>query len=452
MAVRVLSGPGASGAQLEQDATTDEEDGQQLLMNRGHVTVRSSSSSSSSPSSVVLVLGPWQARALLALLVLLLAAVATQQIRSANSSSSSSSQSMTTATRLARDVAAAVVAALPPPPPPPPAPVVCPTVPAAAAPAAAVGVASSSSVHAALLDLHARVSDTFSGDDGDDAVLALYHRLHPDPAGMVLVDVGANKGIYTLELLVQWCDGLSRIGATLIPETLSTSGVGDACPLVVHLLEPVPNNFRLLKQLLQERLANVGATLHFHPLALSDQSGALTFYTMKSGGGDEQASLNPALAIDREFEALPPVTVLTLDDFFEQNKLTHVHLLKLDGEGYDPQMIYGGSRVLGEHRVDVLQFEYNDKWRSVTGWDPTRQTLKTVAEHLEKLGYDTFLVGRRNLYQLSRGLWHDRLEIWYWSNCFAFSRKLDATIRQKIVSGYNLDFPTLEPIGMEVEP
>lgn len=111
-------------------------------------------------------------------------------------------------------------------------------------------------------------------------------------------------------------------------------------------------------------------------------------------------------------------------------------------------MIYGGEAVFSQHKVDFMQFEYNQRWHEVPNHNASTHSLKAIVAHLENHGYDTFLIGGRNLYQLSRGLWDEKFEFWAWSNCIALSRKMDPAIRFKLVDNFNLDFPTLKPIEL----
>lgn len=252
-------------------------------------------------------------------------------------------------------------------------------------------------------------------------------------------------GMYTFELLMNWCPIRQQIHALLSPESAGTLGGLGACSLVVHTFEPVPSNHRILTNFLHGKLKQDNVVAH--NAGVSDADGQLVFYTTRGLIGDEQASLNPALANDRSFEALPPVKVVTIDSFLKQHGLLKVHLMKLDGEGYDPQMLFGSTQSLAARQIDIVQFEYNGKWRDIPNVDTTKHSLGNIVKHLEQLGYDTFLVGKKNLYQLSRGMWNAKYEFWGWSNAFAFSRSMDATLRERILRGVNTDFPVLKPLS-----
>jgi FkbM family methyltransferase len=292
-----------------------------------------------------------------------------------------------------------------------------------------------------LKELQDSTNDDFNaGLTADDHVLSVYYRLSPS-RNKIMIDVGANKGLFSFQLAWLWESNMYKIYGKLFPSTARTLGdhYSQSSQLIIHAIEPVPDTFNLLKSF-AEKLP-LAAIMTVHNLAISDTGGYFTFYSLPNDG-DEQASLTNFGGS----KALPATKVITLDEFMIENKLSHIDLLKLDGEGYDPHMLYGAKTALTRQSIDVLQFEYNGKWREVPDFSSEKNSLKAVVQYLDSMNYDTFLIGTRNLYQLNRGLWNNKYEFWSWSNCVALSRKLEKKFRKQFVEGFNLDFPSLEPV------
>jgi hypothetical protein len=58
-----------------------------------------------------------------------------------------------------------------------------------------------------------------------DALLTAYHRLRPSPEGLVIIDVGANKGFETLEYLSLWGHQWRYHAAQLLPSICAAGGM-----------------------------------------------------------------------------------------------------------------------------------------------------------------------------------------------------------------------------------
>jgi len=60
----------------------------------------------------------------------------------------------------------------------------------------------------------------------------------------------------------------------------------------------------------------------------------------------------------------PPykLPIKTLDDYCEENNIDDIDFLKIDTEGYEKEVISGGSNVI-ENGTKCIQFEYGTTWR-----------------------------------------------------------------------------------------
>ncbi len=94
----------------------------------------------------------------------------------------------------------------------------------------------------------------------------------------------------------------------------------------------------------------------------------------------------------------------TLDAEYERLKLSHIYMLSIDTEGYDPAVLNGARRILSERHVTFLYFEYH----AINMWVKDA-SLKTTISDLDTFGYDCFLTGNSGLWRLT-GCWDDRYE------------------------------------------
>ncbi len=180
--------------------------------------------------------------------------------------------------------------------------------------------------------------------------------------GMVVVDVGANIGMYTM----------------LSARTVAPGGK-------VFAFEPVPHVYERLRANLA--LSGIGNATP-HPIALSDNTGTASFYL---GRNDSMGSLCRAQTAETI-----EVPTETLDGFLERNGLTRVDAVKIDAEGAEMHIIRGMRRLLGRPNRPILFVEHNDTALRAAG-SSAEELFSTIVGY----GYDPHLVkdGRLELVQ-----------------------------------------------------
>jgi hypothetical protein len=94
-----------------------------------------------------------------------------------------------------------------------------------------------------------------------------------------------------------------------------------------------------------------------------------------------------------------------------------VDVLLIDTEGNDPLVMLGSQRVLQNHLVRCLIFEYH----SLKPW--TEFQLEGIVTMLDGYDYDCYFMGKKFLWRLSRGCWDARYEFHDWSNVLCMSRR-----------------------------
>jgi len=161
--------------------------------------------------------------------------------------------------------------------------------------------------------------------NGEGRVLSLLaHR-----APKVVLDVGANRGDWS-----RMAEGLLREAA-------------------IHAFEIVPDTFRALTQ-------NVAGKPRIvpHPLGLADAEGEIEVFFAE--GRSEIATCLPGISESVHGYSPPRVRtrVTTGDLFCEREGIDRVDFLKLDVEGFEPNVLRGFKRMLADGRIGAIQFEY----------------------------------------------------------------------------------------------
>lgn len=147
----------------------------------------------------------------------------------------------------------------------------------------------------------------------------------------VVFDVGANVGQYA-QLVMQ-----------AMPDAKLFS------------FEPHPTSFKALES------AAANGKFEVRQLALSDSVGeSLLFDHAAGAAGSQHATLfRDVIEVSYADRAESfPVNVVTLDTFLQKEGIPHIHLLKIDVEGAERNVLVGARETLEAGRIDVIQFEY----------------------------------------------------------------------------------------------
>jgi FkbM family methyltransferase len=184
--------------------------------------------------------------------------------------------------------------------------------------------------------------------------------------GMTFVDVGANVGYYSL------------MAASLV----GTEGK-------VLAFEPSPYAFgRLATAIRKNSLAQVQVA----QVGLSDVSGELQLYMPKTSGNH-----TPSM-IANDGGAPINVPVRRLDDYLMAAKVDHVDLMKIDVEGFEPNVLRGTESFLKTGRISAILCEFNNYWLEANNTNSSR-LCKEIIQHGYRLasGNPDFHVGCQNL-------------------------------------------------------
>lgn len=145
-----------------------------------------------------------------------------------------------------------------------------------------------------------------------------------------VIDVGAHEGSYAADVV------------RLVPGAR------------VFAFEPHPETFK--------RLAAGGG--RFTPIhaAVAGEPGMVTLFDRGSPVGTQHASLVPGVIESIHAEATArqwQVPATTIDRFIVERGIPHIHLLKIDTEGSELDVLRGARRCIADGMIDVVQIEFN---------------------------------------------------------------------------------------------
>lgn len=301
----------------------------------------------------------------------------------------------------------------------------------------------------------------------NEPLLEAYHRLRPSPKDLTLFDVGSNKGLATLDMLSlwgrQWRLALLHKHPTLC-KTMSPS-LCEPTALQLYAFDLLPDNARLLEQIRHE--FGLGSNVHTHALAMKEAPGApIVVCRQASILGTETTSIRDS-TLPRKLQGADricsSVHTESIDHFLSSRpQIRHVHVLKIDAEGYDAAVLTGAENLLAARRVDVVIFECCHLWptmrdnitlmsvperRGEIGLGRAAPSLWSISSLSEPWGYELYLLSTRNMLRLSPRLYPRGHSAWGqfarcgWCN-FALIRS-SAPPLERLPAMINLDLETL---------
>jgi FkbM family methyltransferase len=145
--------------------------------------------------------------------------------------------------------------------------------------------------------------------------------------GMVVLDVGANIGQYTL----------------LAAKAISPGGC-------VHSFEPIPSNFAQLKKHVQEN--QISDLVRLNQAALWNEDARVQL-AMPAHVSNNAGAFSIGVASEKGAEPFE-ATAVRMDTYWTQNKLKRLDLIKMDIEGAEPFALEGGLEIISQFKPIIL--------------------------------------------------------------------------------------------------
>jgi FkbM family methyltransferase len=174
--------------------------------------------------------------------------------------------------------------------------------------------------------------------------------------GMVIFDVGANLGFYTLLLATQ-------VGPT-----------GH-----IHAFEPDPLSFAILS-----RRAVGHPNVEINPLAVGDYTGKATLFTHRANRADNRVHNS----LGNETAEAIEVPLTTLDDYCAAHRIDRLDAVKMDIQGAEVAALTGFRKTLGRLKPRWMLIEFSPGHLRAAGSRP--EAFWTILDELgfEPWGFD----------------------------------------------------------------
>ena len=148
--------------------------------------------------------------------------------------------------------------------------------------------------------------------------------------GDVVLDIGANIGLVTF----------------ILSSIVGTEGL-------VHAFEPNPEMCQLIER---ATTRNNVENIVLHRVALGAQDGDLTL-SVPSGNAGAASLITTRQVPDSKTMTVP---VHTLSSIMADQPIDHIRLVKLDVEGFEPEVLRGAAELFARRPPDTILFELND--------------------------------------------------------------------------------------------
>jgi FkbM family methyltransferase len=151
------------------------------------------------------------------------------------------------------------------------------------------------------------------------------------------------------------------------------------CGAKVHGFEPLPSMSALNKETLE--LNGLQDKVHTWNTALGASEGTITINTFPG------LSQGHATAVDlgRDDAVANECAVTTIDRFCARNGIHTVSFMKIDVEGYELDVLSGGSAMLAAPEAPVVHFEVNERCLASRNLD-----ANAILDLLKRCGYSVF--------------------------------------------------------------
>ena len=165
----------------------------------------------------------------------------------------------------------------------------------------------------------------------------------------------------------------------------------------IRSFEPISGNYNLLIQNCK-KLENHNA----HNFALGHENTKTKIYLQDASVIHSlRDDLNKPSTEDSKSEE---IEVRTIDDLIPKFSCKNIDLLKIDVEGYEPEVLEGASNCLKNKNINFIYLE--------TGLDLRFNSIETISKSLRPYGYHPY-----GFYEQTAH-WTGKQSLWYWNTLF----------------------------------
>lgn len=156
--------------------------------------------------------------------------------------------------------------------------------------------------------------------------------------GMVIFDVGANVGEYS-EYIVQLAKNLE-----------------------IHTFEPVKETFDELTRRIN--VSHNTAKVYFNNFGLSNECEEKEINIYGKLAGSNSIYNNEEIASKTGTIKKEKILLDTVDNYIIKNSISRIDLMKIDVEGYEPNVLFGAISSFNKSIIKAVQFEFGGFWKN----------------------------------------------------------------------------------------
>lgn len=182
------------------------------------------------------------------------------------------------------------------------------------------------------------------------------------------------------------------VGSSLGLYVVCMAGAVRAAGGRIAAIEPVPFNMERQKQNIE--LNGIGDIVECARVAVGSSPGRVTL-AVDPAGADNNAFINADGGIEAD--------VVTLDTLVAHRQWSPVGAIKIDVEGYEPEVIAGAKEMLARDRPVILA-EFNRERMAINGFD-----IGPSWDFLRGLGYDAYILDHGLLRRVDEPALHENL-------------------------------------------
>ncbi|MBN1638899.1 MAG: FkbM family methyltransferase [Ignavibacteriales bacterium] len=188
--------------------------------------------------------------------------------------------------------------------------------------------------------------------------------------------------------------------------------LSDRLQVQIHAFEPSVYSYHKLVNKYKDV-----KTVLINNFAVSDKAGTSYLYFNKQGSvhGSLIKRSNLVISMNKRSK----VKKIILEKYIKENKIKHIHLLKMDIEGSEMNALKGLGKYLDSNFIDFFQFEYGG-----TNLD-SRTNLQDFYSVFTKKGFELTKILRNRLQKRGYHQWMDNFQM---SNYVAISKNITSNI------------------------
>ena len=213
-------------------------------------------------------------------------------------------------------------------------------------------------------------------------------------------DMQSNGELLIINHCIKEHDTIFDIGANV--GEWSAHVLEHITPSALYAFEPQPEVYSKLKNRFERY-----NYIYPYNYAMGEKNGIITFFCYKN---NELSGFFTRKVI-KEQPYKTEVTTICLDNFCTQNNIQTIDFLKIDTEGAELSVLQGAQKLLANHAIKTMQFEYGGCAIDA------KITLKEIYTMLSNYGYQIFRITPNFLIEISS--WSDQLENYQYCNYLA---------------------------------